>query len=718
MNFVSPQIVQQTPKLQIQGGFPLGRVVSPFQSPYMQQSPIPQAGGFLSQPYQVHPQIQSGVSSPMMRSNLSVFQQGQIPQQNRASNSQADLGQYLRSPQSTQKQENQLQRNQNTEPFKKQITSNQHFISPQYIQQQTNAGQFVQSNQTQKIQRQTSFHQQQLQNSRLTMQSLPAHNNTVNNITSATSPNEILLNRNLSPQPSHRLNSLLSSPIQRALSPQTQRINKDSFNSAVQTTNQNPFIAQQSPYMLGVAQTLYTPSSRAQSPNYSQNQAFMFTGRNNFVQSPQQSFYSSGQNFYKTNSMPQQQQQQFIPFKLELPQKVQDNQQKLNEAIAKSEKVKKLVAEKQQQMKANEQKRQELLDVSKLYDLTPQQTAEKVKNKQQTPLKQEESPIKTIQQVINTNKQATQKQQINSVVNSDNKNLIPIGTIANQNNSSSNPQTSYAQKQPENLHSSTSQQGNTEESEQTLYQISQNQAEFKKLQLEFKNSVNKIKEAPKQPLLQTPISLLQKSNLKLDQSQPHENKENFIISTPISNNQNGDQTPTGDQKIEFKSTVNQFRKSFQKNMYQTPQNTKKKFQKKIYENEDEYQGSMENDTPNGYGILRDKNGKEIYKGDWKNGQYDGSGILINRNESNKQQIVIDHSDLSQILTQNLWLRYEGDMKQSKIQGFGTMHFVDNLKYVGNFAQGIPDGQGSFYTKDGKVIAGVWEQGKLKDILWD
>ncbi|EAR95170.1 kinase domain protein (macronuclear) [Tetrahymena thermophila SB210] len=717
MNFVSPQIVQQTPKLQIQGGFPLGRVVSPFQSPYLQQNPIPQAGGFVSQPYQIHPQIQSGVSSPMMRSNLSVFQQGQIPQQNRTSNSQADLGQYLRSPQSTQKQENQLQRYQNTEPIKKQIASNQHFISPQYIQQQTNTGQYIQSNQTQKIQRQTSFHQQQLQNSRLTMQSLPANNNTIN-ITSATSPNERLLSRNLSPQPSHRLNSLLSSPIQRAISPQTQRINKDSFNGTVQTANQNQLVTQQGPYMLGVAQTLYTPSSRAQSPTFNQNQGFMFTGRNNFVQSPQQTFYSSGQNFYKTNSMPQQQQQQFIPFKLELPQKVQDNQQKLNEAIAKSEKVKKLVAEKQQQMKANEQKRQELLDVSKLYDLTPQQTAEKVKNKQQTPIKQEESPIKTIQQVINTNKQGPQKHIINSIVNSDNKNMIPIGTIANQNNSISNPQTSYAQRQAENLHISISQNGNTEESEQTLNQISQNQAEFKKLQLEFKNSVNKIKETPKQQLIQTPISLLQKSNLKLDQSQPNENKENCIISTPITNNQNGDQTPTGDQKIEFKSTVNQFRKSFQKNMYQTPQNSKKKFQKKVYENEDEYQGSMENDIPNGYGILRDKNGKELYKGDWKNGQYDGSGILVNRNQNDSQAIVIDHNELSQILTLNLWIRYEGDMKQNQIQGFGTMYFIDNLKYVGNFAQGIPEGQGSFYTNDGKVIAGVWEQGKLKDILWD
>lgn len=46
---------------------------------------------------------------------------------------------------------------------------------------------------------------------------------------------------------------------------------------------------------------------------------------------------------------------------------------------------------------------------------------------------------------------------------------------------------------------------------------------------------------------------------------------------------------------------------------------------------------MEGDIPNGYGILKDNNGKELYKGDWKNGYYDGSGILVNRNESKLSQ---------------------------------------------------------------------------------
>lgn len=31
------------------------------------------------------------------------------------------------------------------------------------------------------------------------------------------------------------------------------------------------------------------------------------------------------------------------------------------------------------------------------------------------------------------------------------------------------------------------------------------------------------------------------------------------------------------------------------------------------------------------------------------------------------------------------------MKSNQIQGFGTMYFFENLKYVGNLALGIPNG---------------------------
>ncbi len=53
----------------------------------------------------------------------------------------------------------------------------------------------------------------------------------------------------------------------------------------------------------------------------------------------------------------------------------------------------------------------------------------------------------------------------------------------------------------------------------------------------------------------------------------------------------------------------------------------------------------ENDLPHGYGILKDHNQNEIYKGDWVKGEFNGCGILYNFNKHNNESIL-DYKDVS------------------------------------------------------------------------
>lgn len=50
------------------------------------------------------------------------------------------------------------------------------------------------------------------------------------------------------------------------------------------------------------------------------------------------------------------------------------------------------------------------------------------------------------------------------------------------------------------------------------------------------------------------------------------------------------------------------------------------------------------------------------------------------------------------------------------EGFGTVHFTNGEKYVGNWKASRVDGQGSFYRMDGTVVMGQWESNIMTEII--
>ena len=54
--------------------------------------------------------------------------------------------------------------------------------------------------------------------------------------------------------------------------------------------------------------------------------------------------------------------------------------------------------------------------------------------------------------------------------------------------------------------------------------------------------------------------------------------------------------------------------------------------------------------------------------------------------------------------------YQGEWKNSKCHGLGTMSFPDGSKYVGGFKYDKFHGQGTYTLANGTVIKGLFEDG--------
>ena len=57
-------------------------------------------------------------------------------------------------------------------------------------------------------------------------------------------------------------------------------------------------------------------------------------------------------------------------------------------------------------------------------------------------------------------------------------------------------------------------------------------------------------------------------------------------------------------------------------------------------------------------------------------------------------------------------KYVGEFKNGKGHGQGTYIWVYEDKYVGEFRDGIAHGKGTLTLADGRVKAGIWENGRF------
>ncbi len=145
-----------------------------------------------------------------------------------------------------------------------------------------------------------------------------------------------------------------------------------------------------------------------------------------------------------------------------------------------------------------------------------------------------------------------------------------------------------------------------------------------------------------------------------------------------------------------------------------------------------YEGEFLNDSRNGTGIYwypkDNENGKEKYDGEWKEGECSGKGIVTYREDSERLQFVGQFAD-------GLWngegvlyykdgRRTEGTWVDNELEGMAVRWYskeddTGRLKYVGEFKNSVRDGVGTLYWKDGSYWEGEWKEDNRKGqgILW-
>lgn len=101
---------------------------------------------------------------------------------------------------------------------------------------------------------------------------------------------------------------------------------------------------------------------------------------------------------------------------------------------------------------------------------------------------------------------------------------------------------------------------------------------------------------------------------------------------------------------------------------------------------------MNNEIRCGYGILRNNLGQEIYKGDWQDDQFHGTGTLFNH-YSEQLNDKFDYRNFDEL--QNYWTNYEGEFKCGLMNGYGTLVLSNGERLVGNFINDKVNGQATF-----------------------
>lgn len=96
-------------------------------------------------------------------------------------------------------------------------------------------------------------------------------------------------------------------------------------------------------------------------------------------------------------------------------------------------------------------------------------------------------------------------------------------------------------------------------------------------------------------------------------------------------------------------------------------------------------GCISGDCENSNGIYKSESG-EKYEGNFKNKKKDGYGTLYWTNGS----------------------KYEGKWENDNFNGQGTLYYANgNKKYKGNYKEGKREGKGIFYYEDGYEFMGTW-----------
>eukprot|EP01017_Pseudomicrothorax_dubius_P031323 TRINITY_DN3987_c0_g1_i3.p1 TRINITY_DN3987_c0_g1~~TRINITY_DN3987_c0_g1_i3.p1 ORF type:complete len:548 (+),score=118.30 TRINITY_DN3987_c0_g1_i3:61-1644(+) len=130
----------------------------------------------------------------------------------------------------------------------------------------------------------------------------------------------------------------------------------------------------------------------------------------------------------------------------------------------------------------------------------------------------------------------------------------------------------------------------------------------------------------------------------------------------------------------------------------------------VYPNGDIYIGEWRAGHKHGYGTLQDSNQELKYEGEWEGDVFNGQGVWYNRKVVAPEG-EFNHRDLN--AAEAAALKYEGEFSGGRKHGIGTLFFLNNDRFIGEFVKGKAEGKGTFHKNSTQnIIIGEWRNGKI------
>lgn len=124
-----------------------------------------------------------------------------------------------------------------------------------------------------------------------------------------------------------------------------------------------------------------------------------------------------------------------------------------------------------------------------------------------------------------------------------------------------------------------------------------------------------------------------------------------------------------------------------------------------------YQGEWKCDARDGYGILKDELGSDIYNGEWENDVFSGQGRLRNRFiQFPGSQTSLDYRNFDTLA--HAWQFYNGEFANNLMHGHGTLVLYNHDKFMGKFQEGKVHGEATYYFANGETLNGIWNNQHL------
>lgn len=103
-----------------------------------------------------------------------------------------------------------------------------------------------------------------------------------------------------------------------------------------------------------------------------------------------------------------------------------------------------------------------------------------------------------------------------------------------------------------------------------------------------------------------------------------------------------------------------------------------------------YEGQWVGDVRHGAGKETSQFGDFSYEGNFKNGKYDGEGTMSWANGA----------------------KYIGQFLRNQKHGQGVEHYSSGEKFKGEYRDGQINGKGEYFFEDGTSVKGLWKNGSL------